>query len=120
MGNRPQGDFGFSPGTNLAWICRFPHLGDTLYVSGVVVGWRDGEGMDIAALEAQVQRIQATLNAPGANFDEVVMLNASHVWQGPNFEGDRTALPEIQPGMENLHPLRIYTSSLTSPSKLFS
>src|SRR2546426_6632152 len=26
-------------------------------------------------------------------------------------------LPEIQSGMENPHPLRIYTSSLTSPSR---
>jgi len=70
-------------------------VGDTLYISGVVVGRRDGEGKDIAAFKAQVrrafQRIQATLNAAGANFDDVVMLNTFHVWQGPNFEGDRAA-----------------------------
>ncbi|HTC76804.1 MAG TPA: RidA family protein [Edaphobacter sp.] len=68
-------------------------VGDTLYISGVVVGRRDGEGKDVAAFKAQVrrafQRIQATLNAAGANFDDVVMLNTFHVWQGPNFEGDR-------------------------------
>ena len=56
-------------------------VGDTLYISGVVVGRRDGEGKDIAAFKAQVrrafQRIQATLNAAGANFDDVVMLNTS-------------------------------------------
>ena len=50
-------------------------VGDTLYISGVVVGRRDGEGKDIAAFKAQVrrafQRIQATLNAAGANFDDV-------------------------------------------------
>ena len=68
-------------------------VGDTLYISGVVVGRRDGEGKDIAAFKAQVrrafQRIQATLEAAGANFDDVVMLSTFHVWQGPNFEGDR-------------------------------
>jgi enamine deaminase RidA (YjgF/YER057c/UK114 family) len=70
-------------------------VGDTLYISGVVVGRRDGEGKDAAAFKAQVrrafQRIQATLNAAGASFDDVVMLNTFHVWQGPNFEGDRPA-----------------------------
>jgi len=70
-------------------------VGDTLYISGVVVGRRDGEGKDIAAFKAQVrrafQRIQATLNAAGANFDDIVMLNTFHVWQSPNFEGDRAA-----------------------------
>jgi len=70
-------------------------VGNTLYISGVVVGRRDGEGKDIAAFKTQVrrafQRIQATLNAAGANFDDVVMLNTFHVWQGPNFEGDRAA-----------------------------
>ena len=70
-------------------------VGDTLYISGVVVGRRDGEGKDTAAFKAQIrrafQRIQATLIAAGANFDDVVMLNTFHVWQGPNFEGDRHA-----------------------------
>jgi enamine deaminase RidA (YjgF/YER057c/UK114 family) len=70
-------------------------VGDTLYISGVVAGRRDGEGEDVAAFEAQVrrafQRIQATLSAAGANFDDVVMLNTFHVWQGPNFDGDRSA-----------------------------
>lgn len=70
-------------------------VGDTLYVSGVVVGRREGEGKDTAAFKAQVrrafERIQATLEAAGANFDDVVMLNTFHVWQGPNFDGDRAA-----------------------------
>ena len=59
------------------------------------MGRRDGEGKDIVAFKAQVrrafQRIQAALNAAGANFDDVVMLNTFHVWQSPNFEGDRSA-----------------------------
>lgn len=70
-------------------------VGDTLYISGVVAGRREGEGNDVTAFKAQVRRaflrIQATLNAAGANFDDVVMLNTFHVWQGPNFEGDKAA-----------------------------
>ena len=70
-------------------------VGDTLYVSGVVAGRREGEGKDVTAFKAQVrrafQRIQSTLDAAGASFDDVVMLNTFHVWQGPNFDGDRRA-----------------------------
>jgi enamine deaminase RidA (YjgF/YER057c/UK114 family) len=70
-------------------------VGDTLYISGVVAGRRDGEGKDIPAFKAQVrrafQRIQSTLSAAGATFDDVVMLNTFHVWQTPHFEGDKAA-----------------------------
>jgi len=70
-------------------------VGDMLYLSGVVVGRRDGEGKDTAAFKDQVRRafvrIQATLEAAGATFDDVVMLNTVHVWQSPNFDGDRAA-----------------------------
>ena len=70
-------------------------VGDTLYISGVVAGRRDGEGKDTAAFKDQVRRtflrLQATLEAAGATFDDVVMLNTFHVWQSPNFEGDRAA-----------------------------
>ncbi len=49
-------------------------VGDALYISGVVAGRREGEGKDVAAFKAQVrrafQRIQATLEAAGATFDE--------------------------------------------------
>src|SRR5215469_92181 len=87
-------------------------VGDTLYISGVVVGRRNGEGKDIAAFKAQVrrafQRIQATLNAAGANFDDVVMLNTFHVWQGPNFEGDRACTIRRLQRRER----RIYESAL--------
>ena len=45
-------------------------VGDTLYISGVVAGRREGEGKDVSAFKAQVrrafQRIQATLDAAGA------------------------------------------------------
>ena len=65
-------------------------VGDTLYLSGVVAGRRDGEGKDTAAFKDQCRRafrrIQVTLAAAGASFDDVVMLNTFHVWEGPNFE----------------------------------
>ena len=70
-------------------------VGDTLYISGVVAGRREGEGKDVSAFKAQVrrafQRIQATLDAAGASFADVVMLNTFHVWQGTNFDGDKRA-----------------------------
>jgi enamine deaminase RidA (YjgF/YER057c/UK114 family) len=68
-------------------------VGDTLYVSGVVIGRRDGEGNDTAAFKLQVrrgfERLKATLAASGASFADVVMINSFHVWQGPHFAGGR-------------------------------
>jgi enamine deaminase RidA (YjgF/YER057c/UK114 family) len=67
---------------------------DTLYVSGVIVNRRDGEGRDAAAFKLQIdrafQRLQVILKAAGASFQDVVMINSFHVWQGPNFEGTRS------------------------------
>lgn len=64
-----------------------------LYLSGVVIGRRENEGKDVAAFKQQVrrgfERIKATLQASGADFSNVVMVNTFHVWQGPNFEGTR-------------------------------
>jgi enamine deaminase RidA (YjgF/YER057c/UK114 family) len=64
-----------------------------LYLSGVVIGRRENEGKDVAAFKQQVrrafERIKATLQASGADFSNVVMVNSFHVWQGPNFEGTR-------------------------------
>jgi enamine deaminase RidA (YjgF/YER057c/UK114 family) len=66
---------------------------DTLYISGVIIGRRDGEGNDAAAFKVQVrrgfERLKATLAASGASFADVVMINTFHVWQGPNFAGSR-------------------------------
>jgi enamine deaminase RidA (YjgF/YER057c/UK114 family) len=66
---------------------------DTLYVSGVIIGRREGEGNDAAAFELQVrrgfERLKSTLAASGASFADVVMINSFHVWQGPNFAGTR-------------------------------
>lgn len=66
---------------------------NTLYISGVIVGRREGEGRDAAAFKLQVdrgfQRLKKILEAAGAGFQDVVMINSFHVWQGPNFEGTR-------------------------------
>lgn len=68
-------------------------VGDTLYISGVVIGPREGEKRDAAAFKQQVhrgfQRLQAILKSAGATFEDVVMINSFHVWEGPNFEGTK-------------------------------
>jgi enamine deaminase RidA (YjgF/YER057c/UK114 family) len=65
-----------------------------LYISGVIVGRREGEGKDAAAFKLQVdrgfQRLKSTLEAAGATFNDVVMINSFHVWQGPDFEGTKS------------------------------
>ena len=68
-------------------------VGDFIYLSGVIVGRRPGEGNDVGAFKAQVRRafdrIKVTLAASGATFQDVAMINSFHVWQGPNFAGSR-------------------------------
>lgn len=65
-----------------------------LYISGVIVGRREGEGKDAAAFKLQVdrgfQRLKGVLEAAGATFSDVVMINSFHVWQGPDFEGTKS------------------------------
>jgi enamine deaminase RidA (YjgF/YER057c/UK114 family) len=67
--------------------------GDLVFISGVVVGRRPDEGTDVTAFKAQVRRsfrrIETSLKAAGVGFDDVVMINSFHVWQGPNFVGSR-------------------------------
>ena len=66
---------------------------DTLYISGVVIGPREGEKRDAAAFKQQIhrgfQRLQAILQSAGATFQDVVMINSFHVWEGPDFEGTK-------------------------------
>lgn len=66
---------------------------DMLYVSGVIIGRRDNEGRDVAAFKLQARRglnrLKTILEAAGASFQDVVMINSFHVWQGPNFNGTR-------------------------------
>jgi len=67
--------------------------GDLVFISGVVVGHRPDEGIDVAAFKEQVRRsfrrLDAYLKAAELGFDDVVMINSFHVWQGPNFAGTR-------------------------------
>jgi enamine deaminase RidA (YjgF/YER057c/UK114 family) len=67
--------------------------GDTLYVSGVIVGRREGEDKDVTAFKMQARRafdrLQTILEASGSSFADVVMINSFHVWTGPNFDGTR-------------------------------
>jgi enamine deaminase RidA (YjgF/YER057c/UK114 family) len=66
---------------------------DMLYISGVIVMRRKDEGADVPAFKLQVrralERLRTTLEASGASFKDVVMINSFHVWQGPNFNGTR-------------------------------
>ena len=65
-----------------------------LYISGVIVGRREGEGKDAAAFKLQAdrgfQRLKGLLESAGASFNDVVMINSFHVWQGPDFEGTKS------------------------------
>jgi enamine deaminase RidA (YjgF/YER057c/UK114 family) len=67
--------------------------GDLVFISGVIVGRRDGEGTDVEAFKAQARRgfrrLETSLKAAGLGFDDVVMINSFHVWSGPNFTGTR-------------------------------
>jgi len=67
--------------------------GDLLFLSGVIVARRPDEGTDVSAFKNEVRRaftrLGASLAAAGASFDDVVMINSFHVWNGPDFAGTR-------------------------------
>lgn len=73
--------------------------GDVLYVSGAIVGRAPDEGTDPAAFETQVRRtlrqLDATVRAAGGTLDDVAMIRSFHVWESPNFTGDRMAQIEV-------------------------
>jgi enamine deaminase RidA (YjgF/YER057c/UK114 family) len=68
-------------------------VGDMVYLSGVIVNRRPGEGNDVAAFKLQtrraLERLRRNLEAAGSDFQHVVMINSFHVWKGPNFNGTR-------------------------------
>jgi enamine deaminase RidA (YjgF/YER057c/UK114 family) len=68
-------------------------VGDTVYLSGVVVYRGNGEGNDVAAFKLQarrgLERLRRNLEAAGSDFQHVVMINSFHVWNGPDFAGTR-------------------------------
>ena len=51
--------------------------GDTIYLSGVVVGQREGEALE-AAYERTYRRIGETLRRAGASWDDVVDITSFH------------------------------------------
>ena len=74
-------------------------VGDMLYVSGAIIFRLPEEGTDAAAFEAQVRRtyraLDFTLRQAGASWDDVVMVNSFHVWEGPDFKGERITQIEV-------------------------
>jgi len=69
--------------------------GDYVYVSGVVISRAPDGPCTPEAFQAQArlafQRIAALLQAFGAGFPDVVMINSFHDWAAPEFAGDRMA-----------------------------
>jgi len=67
--------------------------GDLLFISGIIVARRASEGTDVESFKNEVRRtfrrIQHELAAAGASFDDVVMINSFHVWNGPDFAGSK-------------------------------
>lgn len=68
-------------------------VGDTIYISGVIVNRRKNEGTDVAAFKVSARRalnrLKTILEAAGSDWQHVAMINSFHVWQGPNFSGGR-------------------------------
>jgi enamine deaminase RidA (YjgF/YER057c/UK114 family) len=67
--------------------------GDYVYVSGVVVG-RQPDGPRTpetfkAATRRAFETLRSRLQALGADFPDVVMINSYHDWSAPEFHGDR-------------------------------
>ena len=67
--------------------------GDLLFISGIIVARRAGEGTDVETFKNEVRRtfkrIRHELESAGASFDDVVMINSFHVWSGPDFAGSK-------------------------------
>ena len=67
--------------------------GDMLYISGVIAGKAPGVEGDVEAYKAGLRqafrRLERTLRAAGASFDDVVMINSFHVFDSPHFKGTK-------------------------------
>jgi enamine deaminase RidA (YjgF/YER057c/UK114 family) len=68
-------------------------VGDTLYISGVIVAVPPGAPAGPEELKAATRRtfrlIERLLKAAGSSFADVAMLNTFHVWTSPHFAGTR-------------------------------
>jgi enamine deaminase RidA (YjgF/YER057c/UK114 family) len=66
-------------------------VGDTVYVSGVIIAPGPNEPKDMTGLKASARRafkaVDGMLKAAGGSWDDVVMVNSFHVWESPNFTG---------------------------------
>ena len=87
----PSDEFGYND-----WkFAPARRAGDYIYVSGVVVG-RAAEGpRSLETFQVATRTAFATLRtrlqALGADFTDVVMINTFHDWSAPEFEGNRQA-----------------------------
>lgn len=67
--------------------------GDWVYVSGAIAGRAPNEGRDVEAFKVQLRRafrvLKRALEASGATFGDVVMINSFHVWGSPDFAGTK-------------------------------
>lgn len=103
--------------------------GDTVYISGVIVGRAADEGNDVAAFKAQCRRafqhLELVLESAGLGFENVTMINSFHVWDSPHFAGTReqhiAALIEVKNEfMPQPHPAwtAVGTTGLLEPTGL--
>ncbi|MGQ0587896.1 MAG: Rid family hydrolase [Sphingosinicella sp.] len=77
-----EGERGFQERTGYADAVI---AGDTIYLSGVVVGQREGEALD-AAYDRAYRRIGAILARAGAGWDDVVDMTSYHTDISAQFE----------------------------------
>jgi len=103
--------------------------GDTVYISGVIVGRAPDEGNDVAAFKAQARRafdhLAHVLESAGLGFENVTIINSFHVWDSPHFAGTReehiNALIEVKNEfMKPPHPAwtAVGTTGLLEPTGL--
>ena len=104
-------------------------VGDTVYLSGVIIGRAPDEGNDIAAFKVQARRgfdhLAHVLESAGLGFENVTMINSFHVWDSPHFAGTReehiNALIEVKNEfMKPPHPAwtAVGTTGLLEPTGL--
>jgi enamine deaminase RidA (YjgF/YER057c/UK114 family) len=103
--------------------------GDTVYISGVIVGRAPDDGNDVAAFKTQARRafdhLAHVLETAGLGWENVTMINSFHVWDSPHFAGTReehiNALVEVKNEfMKPPHPAwtAVGTTGLLEPTGL--
>lgn len=73
--------------------------GDTIYISGHIIArpadQAPSEAVFAAQCTAALEAIAAQLAAFGAGFADVAMINSFHIWDSPDFPGDRYAQARV-------------------------